>query len=89
MKQALKNLELPTKKWINRLKKEYDFEEHHLRLLILCGEAWDRSQEARAILDKEGCFLNHLEHLSLGTRRENNLSHYQHFVDCFSYYPYC
>jgi P27 family predicted phage terminase small subunit len=32
----------------------YILQEHHLRLLQLCCEAWDRSQAARAQIDREG-----------------------------------
>jgi len=29
-------------------------EEHHRRLLVLAGEAWDRSTNARTIIDQQG-----------------------------------
>jgi phage terminase small subunit len=32
----------------------YELEPHHLRLLQLAGEAWDRSQQAREALDQHG-----------------------------------
>jgi hypothetical protein len=42
---------------------DYDLEEHHLRLLQLAAEAWDRAEEAReamavhgiTFLDRFGC----------------------------------
>ena len=34
--------------------KEYELEQHHIRLLTLAAEAWDRGQEARQVIGKEG-----------------------------------
>jgi len=50
----LKGLKPQTLKWIEAVKAEYDLEPHHLRLLVLAGRAWDRGEEARAVLDKDG-----------------------------------
>ena len=36
----------------------YDLASHHVRLLILACEAWDRGQEARAALKREGLTYN-------------------------------
>jgi phage terminase small subunit len=33
---------------------EFRLEQHHVRLLTLAAEAWDRGQEAREALTKEG-----------------------------------
>ena len=43
-----------TRKWFERVVSEYRLEEHHLRLLQLAGEAWDRCQQARAAVAKDG-----------------------------------
>ena len=43
-----------TREWFNSVLAGYELEEHHLRLLTLAGEAWDRGQQAREVLDKEG-----------------------------------
>jgi phage terminase small subunit len=44
--------------WITTVER-YVLEEHHLRLLQLCLEAWDRSQSARAQLDRDGLTVPH------------------------------
>jgi hypothetical protein len=33
---------------------DYELDEHHLRLLTLAGEAWDRGQQARTEIEKFG-----------------------------------
>jgi P27 family predicted phage terminase small subunit len=33
---------------------EYSLAPHHLRVLQVCCEAWDRQQQARKVLDEEG-----------------------------------
>jgi P27 family predicted phage terminase small subunit len=40
--------------WWTTTVEAYVLQEHHLRLLQLCCEAWDRAQEARAQLEDEG-----------------------------------
>jgi P27 family predicted phage terminase small subunit len=40
--------------WWRSCVDRYVLEEHHLRLLRLCCEAWDRAQEAREQLRREG-----------------------------------
>lgn len=54
MKEAFEKLEPSTRKWITSLKKRLVLEDHHERLLILAGQAWDRSQQARRMIAKEG-----------------------------------
>ena len=41
-------------KWWRAVNREYDLEDHHVRLLTLAAEAWDRTQQAREVLDREG-----------------------------------
>jgi P27 family predicted phage terminase small subunit len=43
-----------TAAWWNAVLMEYALEPHHLRLLRLACEAWDRTQQAREILDRDG-----------------------------------
>lgn len=33
---------------------DYDLDPHHVRLLTLAAEAWDRGQQAREIVDRNG-----------------------------------
>src|SRR5262245_56820133 len=51
---APKHLAAATRRWWKSVCENYDLEEHHLRLLQLAGEAWDRGQEARKLLQKDG-----------------------------------
>ena len=48
------HLQPGTRKWFASVIENYDLEEHHLRLLILAGESWDRTVAAREVLDREG-----------------------------------
>ena len=41
-------------RWWCAVNREYDLEDHHIRLLTLAAEAWDRTQQAREVLDREG-----------------------------------
>jgi phage terminase small subunit len=49
-----RHLRLTTRRWWRAVVEAYELEEHHLRLLTLAGEAWDRSQQAREALAKHG-----------------------------------
>ena len=49
-----KHLTRATKQWWRKLVSEFVFDDHHLKLLRLACEAWDRGQEAREVLAKEG-----------------------------------
>jgi phage terminase small subunit len=48
------HLKPATAQWWKLILAEYELESHHLRLLQLACEAWDRSQAAREILDRDG-----------------------------------
>jgi phage terminase small subunit len=52
--RAPTHLEPPTRAWFGQIQADYRLESHHIRLLQLAGEAWDRTQEARAILAQQG-----------------------------------
>ncbi|WP_217568819.1 P27 family phage terminase small subunit [Mesorhizobium sp. GbtcB19] len=48
------HLRPPTQKWWRAVVADFDLEGHHLRLLQLAAEAWDQSQIAREVLDRDG-----------------------------------
>ena len=43
-----------TADWWRSVLADYDLEEHHVRLLHLACEAWDRCQQAREQIDRDG-----------------------------------
>jgi P27 family predicted phage terminase small subunit len=49
-----KHLRAATRRWWSEIVAEYALEPHHLRLLTLAGEAWDRAQQARGALARHG-----------------------------------
>lgn len=51
---APKHLTTKSRNWFDAIVKGYNLESHHLSLLQAAAECWDRSQEAREILAKEG-----------------------------------
>jgi phage terminase small subunit len=53
-KQAPKHLRSDTKRWWLSVVKEWTLDEHHLRLLTLAAESWDRCLQAREIIDRDG-----------------------------------
>ena len=52
--RAPAHLSEATRVWWASVLADYELEPHHLRLLQLAGEAWDRSQQARKVLDELG-----------------------------------
>jgi phage terminase small subunit len=48
------HLQPTTKKWFGDVVKEFDLEQHHIRLLTLAAEAWDRAVQARESLATNG-----------------------------------
>jgi P27 family predicted phage terminase small subunit len=48
------HLQAETRRWWSHHVSEYHMEPHHVRLLTLAAESWDRCQEARAALAKHG-----------------------------------
>ena len=49
-----RHLKPETARWWANVLSEFELEPHHIRLLTLAAEAWDRYSEARAIIDKKG-----------------------------------
>ena len=51
---APKHLKPATRRWFSAVVKLYELEEHHLRLLTLAGEAWDRCVDVRQAIAEHG-----------------------------------
>src|SRR5258706_257726 len=49
-----KHVKPATRKWFRQVLADFELEDHHMRLLQLAGESWDRGQAARAVLDEKG-----------------------------------
>jgi len=56
MIKAPEHLTKASRTWWSGVAAEYEFEDHHLRLLTLAAEAWDRGQQARETVAKEGAY---------------------------------
>lgn len=54
---APKHLKPATAAWFSQVAADFDLEPHHLRLLTLAAEAWDRATEAREVLAAEGTYF--------------------------------
>lgn len=48
------HLRTATAKWFRQVLTDYELEDHHIRLLTLAAEAWDRSCQAREVIDAQG-----------------------------------
>jgi phage terminase small subunit len=48
------HLQPATRRWFEQVLADFDLEPHHLHLLVLAGEALDRCEQARAVLQREG-----------------------------------
>ena len=51
------HLAAPTKRWFMQICETYELESHHLRLLTLACEAWDRGQQARKRIAEDGAVV--------------------------------
>ena len=49
-----KHLRPATRRWFAAVLENYELEEHHVRLLVLAAEAWDRCEQARLALAEHG-----------------------------------
>jgi len=54
MPHAPKHLQLQTRQWWMQVVRENELKESHRRILTLAGEAWDRSAQARRVLEQDG-----------------------------------
>lgn len=52
--KAPAHLRPATRRWFDSVCMDYALEQHHVRLLTLAGEAWDRAQQAREALAETG-----------------------------------
>lgn len=43
-----------TRRWFRHVVEAFELEPHHVRLLTLAGESWDRCQQARAAIAAQG-----------------------------------
>jgi phage terminase small subunit len=50
----LADFEPETRRWIKLVTSSYELDPHHVRLLLLAGQAWDRCQQAREALTAHG-----------------------------------
>lgn len=48
------HLKPTTRKWWTSVVRDYELEPHHVRLLTLAGESWDRCEQARNAIDEHG-----------------------------------
>lgn len=54
MQKAPKHLKSATRRWHDEVATTFELDPHHLRILRLACETWDRCQEAREVIDREG-----------------------------------
>jgi phage terminase small subunit len=52
--KAPAHLRPATRKWFDLVLTDYELEAHHVRLLQLAGESWDRAEQAREALAAHG-----------------------------------
>lgn len=50
------HLQADTSSWFESVVEDYLLEDHHVRLLVACCEAWDRAETARRAVKREGMF---------------------------------
>lgn len=54
---APRHLSSSSRAWYETVLADFDLEPHHIRLLQLAAEAWDRGQEARQLLAQSGVVI--------------------------------
>jgi P27 family predicted phage terminase small subunit len=52
--RAPRHLKPATRRWFHAVADDWELDAHHVRLLQLACEAWDRCQEAREVIAREG-----------------------------------
>ena len=56
--KAPSHLRPDTRRWFLSVLKDFDLEPHHLKLLTLAAEAWDRGEEAREAIATDGAYVH-------------------------------
>jgi phage terminase small subunit len=51
------HLQRPTATWFADVLETYDLDPHHVRLLQAAAECWDRLQEAREAIRRDGAYV--------------------------------
>jgi hypothetical protein len=49
-----RHLQPETRRWLREIMGEFMLESHHVRLLVLASEAWDRCNQARSAVAEHG-----------------------------------
>jgi len=52
--KAPKHLAVPTRRWFESVVETFELEAHHVRLLTLAAESWDRGTQAREAIAEHG-----------------------------------
>jgi len=68
-----------TRNWWRQVVGDFDLEPHHVRLLSLACEAWDRGVQAREAIEEEGAYYldrhgSPRPHPGLAVERDSRLS---------------
>jgi phage terminase small subunit len=72
-------LSASSKRWYSEVVADYDLQSHHLRLLQVAAEAWDRLQQARAVIKRDGIVVEDRygspkNHPALSTERDSRIA---------------
>lgn len=73
-----KYLKAGTKVWIRRILADYELEDHHIKILIMAGETWERITQARERIKKNGAYYTDRwgcpkSHPALADERNNRI----------------
>jgi hypothetical protein len=81
------HLSRKTREWWSRVVDAYDFEDFELRLLTAAGEAWDRKEAAREVIETDGLtYLDRFKQPAARPRwRSNEIRGWYFFVACGSW----
>ena len=77
--KAPAHLKEPTRAWWRNVVREWSLEEHHVRVLTLAAEAYDRATDAQALIARDGLVVSGREggvrpHPAVGIRRDAETS---------------